>query len=83
MKRANLERRRYATFDALRSRQPGDRVQQHYPISGQDGVGHLEEVVVAIVPEVFEGADRHDPVNGLVELFPAVQQHPLAARTGA
>jgi hypothetical protein len=44
-------------------------------------VSQLEEVVVAVETEVLERADRHDPVHRLVELLPALQQHPLAART--
>ena len=50
------------------------------PSAGRTLVGHLEEVVVAVVAEVLERADRHDAVDRLVELLPALQQHPLAAR---
>ena len=50
------------------------------PSAGSACVGHLEEVVVAVAAEVLERADRHDPVDRLVELLPALQQHPLAAR---
>ncbi len=57
----------------------GDGVQQHHPVVGQHVVGHREEVVVALVAEVLERADGHDPVDGLVPLFPALQQHPPAA----
>ena len=32
--------------------------------------------------EVLERADGDNPVDGLVELFPALQKHPLGARTG-
>ena len=48
--------------------------------SRQRRVGHLEELVVAVAAEVLERADRHDAVDRLVELLPALQQHSLAAR---
>ena len=56
-----------------------DRVQQHHAVGGQRLIGHLEEVVVAVGAEVLERADRHDPVDRLVELLPALQQYPLGA----
>jgi hypothetical protein len=43
-------------------------------------VGHGEEVVVAVEAEMLERADRHDPVDRLVELLPALQLDALAAR---
>ncbi len=57
-----------------------DRVQQHHAVGRQRGVGHLEEVVVAVAAEVLERADRDDPVDRLVELLPALQQYALGAR---
>ena len=44
-------------------------------------MGHLEELVIAVVAEVFERTDGHDAVDGLGELFPTLQQHPPAAWT--
>ena len=55
-------------------------MQQHHAIGRQNFIGQPEEVAVAVVPEVFERADGHNPVDGLLELFPALQQHPPAAR---
>ena len=52
-------------------------MQQHDAVVGQHRVGHGEEVVVAVMAEVLEGADRHDPVDRFVELLPPCQQHPL------
>jgi hypothetical protein len=56
-------------------------VQQHDAVIGQRCVGHLEEFVVAVEAEMLERADRDDPVDRLVELLPALQQHALAAWT--
>ena len=57
-----------------------DRVQQHFAaVGGKRLIGLLEEVVVAVGAEVLERADRHDPVDRLVELLPALQQYPLGA----
>src|ERR1700756_5120241 len=39
-----------------------------------------EEVVVPVLAEMLERSDRHDPVDGLVELLPAPQQYPPGAR---
>ena len=75
-----LERQRNAEFLCARGILADDRVQQHDAVVGQHAVGHLEEVRVAIVAEVLERADGHDPVDRLVELLPALQQHPLGAR---
>ncbi len=72
-KARHLEGHRHAALYDLRSGQPGDGVQQHHAVGGQNPVCHGEEVVVAVVAEVLEGADGHDPVDGLVELFPALQ----------
>jgi hypothetical protein len=41
----------------------------------------LKEGGVAVVAEVLERADRHDSVEGLVELLPALQQNPLGPWT--
>ncbi len=49
-----------------------DRVQQHDAVVGQHAVGHLEEVRVALVAEMLEGADGHDSVDRLVELLPTL-----------
>ena len=51
------------------------------PSDGSAVVGEGEEVVVAVGAEVFEGPDRDDPVDRLVELLPAVEQHPFGAWT--
>ena len=48
-------------------------MQQHDSVVGQRVVGKLEEVVVAFVAEVLEGADADDAVDRLAELLPAVQ----------
>ena len=45
----------------------------HPAVSGQDLVAGLEEIVVTLEPEVLESLDRHDPVDGGVELLPALQ----------
>ncbi len=55
-------------------------MQQHDAVVGQRLVGHREEVVPAVLAEVLEGTDRHDAVDGLVELLPTLQQHALAPR---
>ena len=47
----------------------------HAAVIGHDVEALLEEIVVVLVPEVFEGLDGHDPVDGVAEIFPAVQQH--------
>ena len=59
--------------------QPGDRVQQHNPVFGQRAMRHGEERIVALMTEMLEGADADDPVDGLVELLPSLQQNPLGA----
>jgi hypothetical protein len=51
----------------------------HPPVVGQDGKAVLEEVVVALEPEMLKRLDGQDAVNGFVELLPAAQQHPAAA----
>ncbi|CKT24245.1 Uncharacterised protein [Mycobacterium tuberculosis] len=66
--------------DHLLPGQAGDRVQQQHAIGRQDFVGPGEEVGVTIVAEVLERADRHDAVDGLVELLPSRQQHSPVAR---
>jgi hypothetical protein len=55
-------------------------VQQHPPVGWQSLVGHPEKRRVALVAEMLERADRHDAINGFVELFPAPQQHTKTAR---
>jgi hypothetical protein len=49
------------------------------PSAGK-AVGHPEKRRVALVAESLERADRHDAINGFVELFPALQRHTKAAR---
>src|ERR1700743_2645499 len=44
----------------------------HPAVLGHDVETPLEEVVVVLVPEVLEGFDRDDPVDGLVEVLPAL-----------
>src|SRR5882757_7553413 len=73
-------RDRKAAVDHLLFHQAGDGVQEHYAVSGQDVVGEREEVVVAGRAEVLERADRHDAADGLVELFPSIEQNPPAGR---
>ena len=45
----------------------------HPAVVGHDVERPLEEVVVVLVAEVFEGLDRHDAVDGLVEVLPVLQ----------
>ncbi|CFR84718.1 Uncharacterised protein [Mycobacterium tuberculosis] len=59
--------------------QPGDGVQQHDPVSGQQAMRQAEERVVALVTEMFESTDADDAVDGLVKLFPAGQQNAFGA----
>lgn len=47
----------------------------HPAVGGHDAETPLEEVVVVLVPEVLEGFDRHNPVDGFGEILPALQQH--------
>ena len=49
------------------------------PVVGQDVVGVLEEVVVALEAEVLESLDGHDAVDGVGELLPAAQQYLVRA----
>src|SRR5208283_4914673 len=75
-----LERQRQAAFLHFQRMQPGDGVQQHDSVVGQQAMRQGEERVVALMPEMLEGADAHDPVDRLVKLLPALQQNSLRAR---
>lgn len=52
---------------------------KHLAVGRQRAVGHLEEMVVALVAEVLERADRDDAVDGLVKFLPSLQQHSSGA----
>ena len=63
---------RYRAFPHFVGTQTGDGVQEHDAVVGQCLVGRVEEVLVAVEAEVFEGADADDPIDWLGELLPAL-----------
>ena len=68
-----LEGQLLAAFDEV-VRVVTDRALDGHPaVLGQHVEAVLEEVVETLESEVFDGLDRHDPVDGGVELLPALQ----------
>jgi hypothetical protein len=47
----------------------------HPPVLGHDVERVLEVAVVVLEAEVLERLDGHDPVDRIVEVLPAAQQH--------
>src|SRR5882672_7362171 len=57
------------------SRIAKDRVQEHAAVIGQNTMSHVEERGVTRFLEGLERADTHDPIDGFVKFFPALQTH--------